>query len=838
MKHESQESQELYYREPRLEMTTLGRFGVRLALYAGYAISAATAVTLLLQWNDVPRLFWAGVLLSLFLFDRLMHIGEGEWPVMKLPRDKPNVAMSVSPSAYAVLEHSYERANALGGDVALWIAGKLLERKEIQDGLTRMDVPHDELRAKVEDALAASEKERMPAPEIREKIAALAVEAFRQAALSSSQFVGSKDIFAALAIAGGGRLASVFRMFSIQSSDLENALIWSRFRRRFRRLSRLPSSLGGFAHRQQKIRHRIMNRAWTARPTPTLDRHGTDFTDLARSEKVGFLIGHEKEYDRLADVLSRQVKPSVLLVGAPGTGKETIVAHLAFEIIKDRVPAPLFDKRLVALQIGSLVAGAEPAELQDRVQKIVDDIVNAGNVILFIPDIHNLVLTSGAKNLSAADVLLPAITGGAFQVIGATYPREFKQLIEPQSEFLNAFEVIRVEEIKEEEAVRLMVYESIILEAQHDIIISFGAVKEAVRLVKKYFRDKPLPASAQDLLKEALADSVEKGDKVLDAKDIIRVAERKVNIPIHPAGKEEAAQLLNLEPLIHERLVDQDQAVGAVARSLREYRSGLSRKGGPIAAFLFVGPTGVGKTELSKILARIQFGSEEMMVRFDMSEYQDKQSISRLIGSPHGEVSGALTDTILQRPYSLILLDEFEKAHPDILNVFLQVFDDGRLTDNLGRTVDFQNTIIIATSNAHSEFIKEQLEQGKAMAEVSDALKKKLTDYFRPELINRFSDTIVFKNLSPDDTEKIAALMLKDLAKTVGEAQGITLNFSPEAVARVAELGYSPVFGARPLRNVISEKLRGVLAEKILRNEISRGGTVRVDVKDGGFIFK
>lgn len=833
-----QDIRELHYREPRFEMTTLGRFLVRLALYAGYAISAAAAVTFLLQRGDVPRLFWGGVLLSLFLLDRLMHAGEGEWPVSKLPKDKPNVAMSMSPSAYAVLEYAYERANALGGDVALWIAKKLLERKEIQEGLARMDVPPEELRAKVEDALKDTMSERSPAPAIRERVAAIAVEAFRQAKLSANQFIDPKDLFAALAVAAGGRLANIFNLFSVKSGDLENALIFSRYRWRFRRLARLPSSLGGFAHRQQKIRHRVMNRAWTARPTPTLDRFGVDFTDLARNEKIGFLVGHEGEYDRLVDVLSRQVKPSVLLVGVPGVGKETIVAHLAFEIIKDRVPAPLFDKRLVALQIGSLVAGAEAAELQARVKAIVDEIVNAGNVILYIPDIHNLVLTSGTKNLSAADVLLPAITGGAFPVIGVTYPREFKQHIEPQSEFLNAFDVIRVPEISGDEAVRLMVYESIILEAQHRVIVSFGAVKEAVRLAKKYFRDKPLPSSAQDLLKETLADAVEKKDKVLNAEDIIRVAERKVNIPIHRAGKEEAAGLLNLEERIHERLIDQEQAVKAVARSLREYRSGLSRKGGPIAAFLFVGPTGVGKTELSKILARIQFGSEGMMVRFDMSEYQDKQSVSRLIGSPHGEVSGTLTDAILQRPYSLILLDEFEKAHPDILNIFLQVFDDGRLTDNLGRVVDFENTIIIATSNAHSEFIKEQLEQGRAMTDVADALKKKLTDYFRPELINRFSDVIVFKNLSPEDIVGVAALMLKELAKTVGEAQGITLEFSPEAVKRVAELGYSPVFGARPLRNVISEKLRGVLAEKILRDEISRGGKVRVGVESGEFVFK
>ena len=288
---------------------------------------------------------------------------------------------------------------------------------------------------------------------------------------------------------------------------------------------------------------------------------------------------------------------------------------------------------------------------------------------------------------------------------------------------------------------------------------------------------------------------------------------------------------MNLESLIHERLIDQEEAVKAVSRALREYRSGLSRKGGPIASFLFVGPTGVGKTELSKILANIQFGSKDAMIRFDMSEYQEKQSISRFIGSPDGSTSGALTDAVIQKPYSLVLLDEFEKAHPDILNLFLQVFDDGRLSDNTGRIADFQNTIIIATSNANSNFIKESIDAGKTIAEISDVLKKKLTEYFRPELINRFSGIILFKNLSQSDIISVAGLLLKELADDLKENQNIYISFSTEAVEKIAEWGYDPAFGARPLRGVISEKIRSVLAEMILKDEIIRGKSININLK-------
>ena len=827
---------EFYFHEPRLEMTQAGRLLVRLIFYSSYVILITAAVIFLL--SDIPAIFWSGALLLLFLLDRARRFGQGERSIRKIkvkPGIKINLTAYLTPASFAVLEYAFERALWVGGDFYIFLLKRLAQRKNIRAGLERMDVNLEEMENKIEEYLESSLVDKQYAAEKSERKKQLLADAanlvklaFEQAADLNDRFIGPEDLFAVLSRVESQDAGKLFNLFDVDSGDLQNALIFSRYRWAFWRLRKLPATLGGFVQRPYFIRHRIMNRAWSARPTPVLDKYSEDLTDYARLEKIGFLIGHEQEYDRMLDILSRPAKPNVLLVGEPGVGKSSLVAHLAFRIVKDDVPAELFDKRLVQLNVGSLMAGAEQGELQSRVRAILEEIVRAGNIILYIPDIHNLAKTSGKGGLSASDILIPAIKGTDFSVIGATYPREYKQAIEPQTDFSKALDVIRVEEVTENEAMKILTYQSVFLERQFRTRISYGAIKQSVFLAHKYFRDLLLPASAESLLKEAIADAKDRGDKNLTAEDVLDIAQRKINIPLRQAGASEAEKLLNLEDSIHKRLVDQEEAVKAVSRALREYRSGLSRKGGPIASFLFVGPTGVGKTELSKILASLQFGSKEAMVRFDMSEYQDKQSIFRFIGSPDQSVSGSLTDAILQKPFSLILLDEFEKAHPDILNLFLQVFDDGRLTDNLGRVADFQNTIIIATSNAHSEFIKSQIEQGLPMPEIAEDLKKKLTAYFKPELINRFSGVIVFKNLSPQDILAIAKIQLNDLAEDLKANQGIDLQFDEAAAAKIGAWGYDPVFGARPLRGVISEKIRSVLAEKILKQEIVRGSSVMV----------
>ncbi|NCO44755.1 ATP-dependent Clp protease ATP-binding subunit [Candidatus Wolfebacteria bacterium] len=826
-----------YFDEPRLKMTTLERIAVRFIIYCFYAVFAAATVVFLM--SNVKFLFWLGVFDVLFLLYRIFHFKRADAELFDLrnlsSEKKINIGKYFSPASISVLERALEKSSVSNADFFLNLIDFLAKIGDVEIGLERMNVPLAEFRKKIGDLIENSKENKFSSkPEIIAKIENLAKTSFEIALANNEKFVEPRNIFSALSSVNEEKVSQLFGVFSIAPKDVENALIFSRFKNKFRWLKRIPASLGGFVSNPYKIRHRFMNRAWTARPTPTLDRYGIDFTDLARAERVGFLVGHQNEYDRLADVLSRQSKPNALLVGEPSSGKETLIYHLAYELIKDKTQKSLFDKRLVSLSFGNLVSGAADAEVALRISKIIEEIILAGNIILYISDIHNLYKTFGQQSMSAADILIPAIIADAFPVVAATSPREYKEFIEPKSDFAGAFETIRVNEISEDEAVKLLTYDAIILENQTGVVVRFEAIKQAVFLARKYFRQKLLPSSAEDLLKEALADASQKGNKLLSANDVIAIAERKINVPIHKATKEEAEKLLNLESIIHQKLIDQEEAVKSVSRALREYRSGLSRKGGPIAVFLFVGPTGVGKTELSKILTKIQFGSENMMIRFDMSEYQDKQSIARFIGSSDGKIAGSLTEAAIQKPYSLILLDEFEKAHPDILNLFLQLFDEGRLTDNLARTIDFTNTIIIATSNAHSDFIKSRLEARAPFGTITEELKKKLTDYFKPELLNRFSEIIVFKALLISDIEAISKLQLADVAKTISEARGINLSFDEAVIKKVAELGFNPVFGARPLRGVISEKIRSVLAEKILRGEIEKGGNLRISLSEQG----
>lgn len=822
---------ETYFEDPRLHMTVLGRLTIRVVSAISYAVIVAITFTAIS--SDVAWLRWVGAFLILVLVDRIVHAGKGDVPLSELPdHGRVNLLHYTTPTALRIIERARERSMLKKTDFFIETTRELMRLKDVREGLTRLDVDPEEFEAKIKEFLdkTPSEGDNVSDMDRDKSVSTLVHKAFAGAIGHRDQYIDPADIFSALSDAPG-YASRLFSMFEIEPGDLERALLFS-LERRKSRFWRVPKSLGGFIFEADvRTRHRVMNRAWTARPTPTLDRYGTDFTDAARAAEIGFLIGHEDEYGRLIETLSRTSKPNALLVGEEGIGKETIIAHFAFELVKDRVPSALFDKRLVALDLSRLVAGASPDELQARLTRIVDEIVAAGNVILYIPDIHNLVKTSGTAYLSAADALIPIILNDTFPVIGSTYPREFKEHIESRSDFRSAFEAIRIEEISEDEAQTLLVYDSLILEGATGKMITFGAVKSAVKLAKKYFHTRFLPGSAEELLKSALAYAERRGEKTITPAIIVKVTEEKVNIPIHEADSREAERLLNMEKLIHERLIDQEEAVSAVSNALREYRSGLSRPGGPIASFLFVGPTGVGKTELAKTLAALQFGSKEAMVRFDMTEYQDKQSFYRFIGSPDGTVRGALTDAIREKPYALILLDEFEKAFPDILDLFLQVFDDGRLTNNLGETVDFTHTVIIATSNAHSDLINTALREGQQMKDIAEYLKRKLTDVFKPELLNRFSRIVIFKNLSMSDMKKITGLQVKEVIATAGE-RGINLSFAPEVLEKLSKLGYDPAFGARPLRRVIDENVRSALATHILAEKATRGASVKISLNE------
>jgi ATP-dependent Clp protease ATP-binding subunit ClpC len=830
--------EKLYCYDPRMLMTAPGRFIIRVCRYVAiFVLTVASAAMIL---SGITNLMYSGALVALFLVDYAIHRNVPRRQIVPSMqrhlrrKEEMNIADYLTPETFMLVMEAIDYARIMRKDFSLVLLERIAKTAEVQEGLVRMNVKPEEFRAHVSAVLKKSADVKLQKTELLVAVVGFVKYAFINALNLGERAIYPHNLFAALFSVKSDDLNTLFTYFEFEASDLEHALLLGKLNHQRSGLQRFSVDM---ARPQRVIKVRAMNRAWTARPTPTLDTCSTDLTALARAGGTGFLVGHETELRRLTDVLARPAKGSALLVGDPGTGKATIVGHLARLMFEDQVPSALFDKRLVELSIGSLVAGLEPSKMQAKVKKIIEEIIRAGNVILYIPDLHNLLKTSGGDDLNAGDIFVPYITRGSFQIVGSTGTRDYKHVIEPNTDFCTAFEVIRVAEVSEDEAARILIAGTISLERSYRITTSYKAIKKAVSLARKYAREKPLPSSAEDILKEALADAHERGAKWLTEEDIVSTVERKINVPIHDATKEEAEKLLNIEGEIKRRLIDQDEAAGTVARALREYRSGLTRVGGPIASFLFVGPTGVGKTELSKILAEVQFGSEKAMTRFDMSEFQEKASIERLLGSNDGAITGQLTEAIRLKPFSLLLLDELEKAHPDILNIFLQVLDDGRLTDGTGTVIDFTNTIIIATSNAHSDFIKAQTEHGKTSTDIARDLKPMLTTYFRPEFLNRFSAIVVFRTLSLAGITKIAVLNLEALGKILEETHSIHLLADEKAVRALATLGYDPVFGARPLRAVLSDKIKSKLATAILQGEVGRGERIRLTYENNDFVI-
>ena len=823
---------ELQYKEPLARMGIESRVLAKVISASLIAMVAVSAVVFI--FSDSGRLFYIGILLGIFSIEGIVNRKRAKKNLRQVPKEGVvNVGDYFSVPARDIITDAVIRAEARGTGVSLELLKTLVEEKAVNDAFKRLNIQNKDFSDKLYERITVSETEKT-ADQIYTEAAEIAKKSFEIARDAGEKEVTPIDIFAAIASKGEESAQKLFKLFEINEGDIRKAALFGRVSNELRRAKTVHS----FASRTLKGGKKKMNRAWTSRPTPVLDSFGHDVTSLTERGMAGLLIGHEKEYERMVDILSKPTKPNALLIGVPGVGKDSIVAHLAYKIAKDEVPAPLFDKRLVALDIAALCSGADQAELESRIKTVFREIDAAKNIILYIPDTHNLSRTSGEARMSAANILIPIITADDFPTIGTTYPKEYKTLVEGDTSFSGAFETIKVEELSESEAEEFLSYQSALLERDFRVTISFDAIKKAVSLAKRFFRTKPLPSSAEELIKEAISEAKRTGELTITDTDIIDIAEKRVNIPIRAASADEAGHLLNLEDSIHERMIDQEEAVSAVSRALREYRSGIGRQKGPIASFLFVGPTGVGKTELAKNLARIQFGSEENMIRLDMSEFQDEGSVTRLLGSFDGKIRGLLSESVLENPYSLVLLDEFEKASGDVLNVFLQALDDARITDGTGRLADMSNTIIIATSNAESEFIKESIDGGKSIDSISAEIKRRLVSHFRPELINRFSEVIVFKTLSESDIEKIAFLQLKELSKIMEENRGIDLSFTEEAVREIGKQGFDPSFGARPLRGVISKKIKDTLASMILKGDMPKGSTVSIDFKDGEFVFE
>ncbi|MBI5404648.1 MAG: AAA family ATPase [Candidatus Kerfeldbacteria bacterium] len=618
------------------------------------------------------------------------------------------------------------------------------------------------------------------------------------------------------------------------TNKVHNVVLWALMQRRL-------------YHSWSRLRQRALNkpksgmdRAMTAQATPMLEHFSVDLTRMARNGTLPLMLDRERETEDVYRIVESG-RHNVILVGDKGVGTTSMLYALAERMAAEDVPAVLQDKRLVMLSVAKLVSGASKSgELEQRLEEIIIEIAKAGNVVLAIEDIHELVGVSSVSGdaLDLAGILGKVLENRAFVAFATTTPQGYRQYIEPSALF-TAFEKIDLQEVPPDVAIQILESKAAAVENRHRVFFSYAAIEKIVSLSVRYIHDRYLPEKALTLLEEvgAFTAAAKGAHSVVSAEDAAAVIGRRTNTNVAAVNEDEATKLMKLEERMHERMIGQDYAVQAVANALRRSRAELRDPKRPIGVFLFLGPTGVGKTELAKTVADVYFGAETSMTRLDMSEYQEPASIDRLIG--RSGTKGFLTEAVRVNPFSLILLDELEKAHPDVLNVFLQVFDDGRLTDAQGRTIDFTNTIIIATSNAGTDLIQRRMKEGQEIGQIRvELVQTALGQYFRPEFINRFDDVIVFTPLTQSDIEKIAALLLDKIARQL-DGRGIALRATPEAIRELAAAGYDPLYGARPLRRVLQERVDNALANYLLTGKLSRrdvavlesGGIIRVEPK-------
>ncbi|WP_342047102.1 ATP-dependent protease ATP-binding subunit ClpC [Bacillus sp. OTU530] len=645
--------------------------------------------------------------------------------------------------------------------------------------------------------------------------------------------------------------------------------------------------------------------------TPTLDSLARDLTAIAREGRLDPVIGRSKEIQRVIEVLSRRTKNNPVLIGEPGVGKTAIAEGLAQQIINNEVPETLRDKRVMTLDMGTVVAGTKyRGEFEDRLKKVMDEIRQAANIILFIDELHTLIGAGGAEGaIDASNILKPSLARGELQCIGATTLDEYRKYIEKDAALERRFQPIQVDEPSAEESIQILKGLRDRYEAHHRVSITDDAIDAAVKFSDRYITDRFLPDKAIDLIDEAaskvrlrsytappnlkeLEQKLEEVRKEKDAavqsqefekaaslrdteqrlreqledtkrqwkeqqgkensevtvEDIASVVSTWTRIPVSKLAQTETDKLLNLENILHDRLIGQEEAVVAVAKAVRRARAGLKDPKRPIGSFIFLGPTGVGKTELARALAESMFGDEDAMIRVDMSEYMEKHSTSRLVGSPPGyvgyEEGGQLTEKVRRKPYSVILLDEVEKAHPDVFNILLQVLEDGRLTDSKGRTVDFRNTIVIMTSNVGADALKrgkhlgfnvqdENAQYKDMKGRVMEELKKS----FRPEFLNRIDEIIVFHPLEKKHIKEIVTLMVNQLKKRLIE-QEIDLELTDTAIEQIADKGFDPEYGARPLRRAIQKHVEDRLSEELLKGTIEKGQKVVLDAEGESFVIR
>ncbi len=769
--------------------------------------------------------------------------------------------------------------------------------------LENAGVTEDITEAKIEELIGSGEplnpdKELPLTPRTKRILEMSAVEARRL----GHNYVGTEHILMAIIRDGDGVAAKILSLLGISLATFYADIV---------------RSIEGD---HEAAAESVQGGEYSAKPskskTPTLDKFGRDFTALAKDNKFDPVIGRTKEIERVIQILSRRTKNNPCLIGEPGVGKTAVAEGLAQKIASGDVPEPLKNKRLISVDLSGMVAGAKyRGEFEERLKKVIDEVLAAKNVILFVDEFHTIVGAGSAEgSMDASNILKPFLARGELQVIGATTLKEYKKHIEADAALERRFQPVTVGEPTVEETIEILKGIRDKYEAHHGVRITDEALSSAAKLSHRYISDRFLPDKAIDLVDEAAskkrlcvqteppelkkkeaqleklasekqeaitAQDFEKAAKVrdeeaeikkavdelkaqwkgtgtsselvVDENDIAEVLSDWTNIPATKLQQEEMDRLKNLEAILHERVIGQDEAVRAVAKAIKRGRAGLKDPKRPIGSFMFLGPTGVGKTELSKALAETMFGSEDVLIRVDMSEYMEKHSVSKFIGSPPGYVGfedgGQLTEKIRKRPYSVILFDEIEKAHPDVFNILLQVLEDGILTDAQGRRIDFKNTVIIMTSNlgakeilgsgsSHLGFAAADADSSKSEKDgIREKVMEQVKRAFKPEFLNRIDEIIVFDRLTEENIESIARLMLKSLTDRLN-ANEIDVEFDDDAVKKIAKKGFDPVYGARPLRRAIQNDIEDMLSEMIIDGSVKKGGDITVTVKDDRFAVK
>lgn len=792
----------------------------------------------------VKALLWLGVISFSYLYYRILVMdpppdeiiecksrpGKDEeldavlsWlQVRKLGKKKKiDIADTFTNGARLVLEDAFSLAYKLHNSIITpqHIFYALLASSSIASVFVRMGISVKLLQAKV--AAVFEKCDLKYSPVLSLDVQQILFHAYSAALATHDSHVREIELLIA-AVRQSEPLQELLYDLKVDSQKLTNVIEWVRVRERLR------EQYTQFRKAAAKRNKYGLDRAMTAVATPYLNSFSQDLTLMAKFGHLSLCIARDEEIDEIFRIIEGG-RQSVILVGEHGVGKMSIIEGIAQRMVEERVPDRIKDKRLVQLSTSTLLAGTTASGAQERLIRIMRELGRAGNIILFIHNLHDLIGVSdaGGEGLDVSETLAEYLGPGKFLTLATTVPEAYNRQI-VNTEVGKVIAKVEVPEMNENQAIQVLESKVGSTEYKQRVFFSYDSLEQCVKMAIRFLHDQNLPESAMSIMAE-VASYVRnnKGEnQLVSAEDVGVIVSQKTGIPATSISEDESAKLLRLEEEMHKRVVGQSEAVSLIANSLRRARAEIRSKSRPIANFLFLGPTGVGKTELAKTIAEVYFGGENRMIRIDMSEYQDKSGIYRLIGQPGQQGTGILTEAVRQQPFSLVLLDELEKADPDVLNLFLQVFDDARLTDSVGRVIDFTNVIIIATSNAGTSYVQDQLNGGVSLTEIREQMVHgELKKYYRPEFLNRFDGIVLFKPLTREEIKQIAGYMLKRVAKDL-ETRGVELRVEDAALEALVKIGFDPDFGARPMRRAIQEQVENKLAELILQNKLRRRDVV------------